>query len=81
MWVDAVHALTALGLAVADRHRARAGLTDAAMAALWAAAGHHDLAPSSATPPDRRTVRDQLAVLVLSHVPAGPGLLSRAGNR
>ena len=81
VWVDWVHALTALGLAAVDRHRARAGLTDAAMAALWAAAGNHDLGQGSATPRDRRTLRDQLAILVLSHVPAGPALLSRAGDR
>lgn len=81
VWVDAVHALTALGLAAVDRHRARAGLTDAAMAGLWAAMGNRDLAPGSSTPRDQRTVRDRLAILVLSHVPAGPALLSRAGDR
>src|SRR5581483_5459706 len=44
VWVDAVHALTALGLSAVDRARARGGLTDAAVAGVWAAAGYRDLA-------------------------------------
>ena len=36
-WVDTVHALTALALAVSDRDRGR--LTDSAVAGLWATAG------------------------------------------
>ncbi|MCV7071669.1 hypothetical protein MJO55_27140 [Mycolicibacterium rufum] len=41
--VDAVHAVTALLLAAVDRRRARAGCTDAAIAAGWAALGWRDL--------------------------------------
>jgi hypothetical protein len=81
VWVDVVHALSALGLALVDRHRARAGLTDAVVAALWAAAGHHDLGRATATPSAQRSVRDRLAILVLSHAPAGRALLRRAGDR
>jgi len=36
VWVDAVHAMTALGLAVTDRCRARAGLIDTVVAGVWA---------------------------------------------
>ena len=81
VWVDAVHALTALGLALVDRRRARAGLTDAAVAALWATAGNHDLGGATQTPSSRRSVRDRLAVLVLSHVPVGRALLRKGGYR
>ena len=42
--VDAIHAATAVGLAAADPHRARAALADALVAAGWAAAGARDLA-------------------------------------
>ncbi|MGQ7297096.1 hypothetical protein [Quadrisphaera sp. KR29] len=34
-WLDAVHALSALGLAAADRRRARLALLDAAIASTW----------------------------------------------
>lgn len=41
--VDAVHSVTALALAGADRDRGRPGLLDAAVAASWAIAGYCDL--------------------------------------
>jgi hypothetical protein len=81
VWVDTVHALTALGLAVVDRDRARAGLTDAAVAGLWALAGNHDLARAGPTPAARQRVRERLALLVLSRVPGGHSLLARQGHR
>lgn len=74
-WVDSVHALTAIGLAVADHHRARAGLVDAAVATVWAAAGYRDLRSAAATPPEHQRVRDKLAVAVLARVPTGRYLL------
>ncbi|APE15844.1 hypothetical protein BOH72_12065 [Mycobacterium sp. WY10] len=77
VWVDAVHAMTALGLAVVDRARARAGLTDVAAAIVWAGAGYHDLSQRSATPPSHQRVRDRLARIVLNVVPGGDSLLSR----
>ena len=71
VWVDTVHALTALGLALVDGDRARAGLTDTAIAGLWATAGYRDLTRGRATPPAHQRRRDQLAVLVLTHAPGG----------
>ena len=71
VWVDTVHALTALGFALVDRARARAGLTDTAIAGLWATAGYHDLTRGGATAPTHQRRRDQLAVLVLAHAPGG----------
>lgn len=41
-WVDGAHSLTALALALVDRSRARAALTDAAVAAAWALASRRD---------------------------------------
>ncbi|MFZ0832961.1 MAG: hypothetical protein WAM92_07730 [Mycobacterium sp.] len=75
VWVDGVHALTALGLAAVDRSRARAGLTDTAVAAIWAGAGYRDLAQRTATPPGHQRRRDRLARLVLGVVPGGRFLL------
>lgn len=45
--VDALHATTAVGLAVVDRDRARAGLLDAGLATAWALAGLRDLRATS----------------------------------
>jgi hypothetical protein len=71
VWVDAVHALTALGLALVDNRRARAGLTDTAIAGVWAAVGYHDLTCGLATRPAHERRRDRLAVIVLTHAPGG----------
>jgi hypothetical protein len=78
VWVDAAHAATALGLAVADRQRARAGLTDAAVAALWAALGYRDLVTARSAPPSHQRRRDEMARVVLGLVPGGNRLLSRS---
>jgi hypothetical protein len=78
VWVDAVHALTALGLAVADRSRARAGLTDAAVAGAWAALGYRDLTEGLIPPADHERRRDRLARTVLSIAPGGGPLVRRA---
>ena len=77
VWVDAVHAITALGLAVLDRPRARAGMTDTAVASLWAGAGYRDLTVAGSTPPTHQRRRDRLARIVLGIVPGGGPLLSR----
>lgn len=58
VWIDAVHSVTALALARADRDRVRPGLIDAAVAASWAIAGHWDLARHKHT---ERHVREQAA--------------------
>lgn len=81
VWVDAVHAMTALGLAVLDRSRARAGLTDTAIAGLWAIFGYRDLASAPPTPPAHQRRRDQLARIVLGAVPVGAPLLRRVAER
>jgi len=78
IWVDSVHALSAVGLALADRSRARAGLTDAAVAAAWAALGYRDLNEARATPPRHDQRRNQLAREVLRFAPGGKFLLRRA---
>lgn len=41
-WVDGLHCLTALGLALVDRRRARAALVDAAIAASFGLASRRD---------------------------------------
>lgn len=78
VWVDAIHALTALGLAATDRSRARAGLIDAAMAGAWTALGYRDLGRATAVPGDWGRLRDRLARNVLAKVPGGAVLLRRA---
>ncbi|MCG7593768.1 hypothetical protein ACXYX3_08085 [Mycobacterium sp. C3-094] len=75
VWVDGVHAATALVLAIVDRRRARLGVTDAAVAAAWGGAGWRDLGGRVSVHDDR--LRDRLAQTVLRHVPAGPALLQR----
>ncbi len=77
VWVDTVHALTACTLALSVRRRARAGYTDAAIAGVWAAAGYHELGRGRATPRAHQRRRDQLADLVLDHVPGGHLLRDR----
>ena len=77
VWVDTVHAMTAFGLAVLDRSRARAGLTDTAIAGMWAILGYRDLASAQPTPPAHQRRRDQLARIVLGAVPVGARLLQR----
>ena len=77
VWVDGVHAATAVGLAVVDRQRARAGLTDAVIAGAYAVLGYRDLLTTGATPSSHQRRRDELARAVLGLVPGGSGLLSR----
>jgi hypothetical protein len=74
--VDAVHALSAAGLALAGRSRARAGLTDTAVATAWAVLGYRDLRRAGACPPGHDRRRDQLARIALRFAPGG-GLLLR----
>jgi len=78
VWVDTIHALTAAALALADRSRARAGLIDMGVAAVWAGAGYRDLRADVATPPAHDRRRDRLARLVLRHAPGGAPLLHLA---
>lgn len=78
VWVDAVHALTALALAGSDHSRVRTGLADAAVATTWAGTGYRDLVAATATPPTQRRRRDHLARIMLSMIPGGDPLMRRA---
>ncbi len=55
-WVDGIHALTSLALAVVDRRRRRLGLLDAAVAASWGLASRRaalQVPPSAGRPVER----------------------------
>ncbi len=78
VWVDGAHAATAVALAAADRSRARAALTDAAVATAWALAGARDLRRGPVPPPAHDRRRDALARQVLRLVPGGTPLLRQA---
>ena len=78
VWVDSVHSLTALGLAVLDRRRARPAITDAVIAAIWALFGLHDLKSANTPPPEHARRRDRLAELILPRLPGGRRLWADA---
>jgi hypothetical protein len=78
VWVDCAHATTALALAAVDRSRARGGLTDAGVAAVWAAAGYHDLNTGAVPSPRHDRRRDAMARWVLGMVPGGSILMRRS---
>jgi hypothetical protein len=80
VWVDSVHSLTAIALAFSDRRRARAGYTDAAIAGVWAAAGYHELGRARATSSGHQRIRDELADIVLGHVPGGRRLRQKVNE-
>lgn len=77
VWVDTVHALSAVALALADRSRARAGVTDAAVAGLWAVLGYRDIGTRPAPPAAHERRRDRLARTVLSIAPGGRPLMQQ----
>lgn len=81
VWVDVAHAGTAVALAAADRSRARAGITDGAIAGTFAGLGYHDLTTSGLHTLSHDRRRDSLARLVLRRVPARPRLLRAAPGR
>ena len=78
VWVDGVHALTAFGLALADRRRARIGVADGLIAALWASLGLHNLHTGTTPPPAHARHRDQLARKVIGALPGGSRLMAVA---
>ncbi len=80
VWVDAVHGLTALGLAAVSPSRTGVGLGDAAAALGWALAGYHDLVNPRSIVPGHTRRRDSLARAVLEAVPGGRGLAERAAH-
>lgn len=77
VWVDAAHAVTAVAFSLSDRTRWRAGVTDAVIAAVWAALGYRDLVHGRGTRPGHDRRRDAAARFVLHHVPGGAPLLRR----
>lgn len=77
VWVDTVHSATALVLAAVDRRRARGGVTDAVVAASWAALGWRHLRAGNARTDGVRG-RDRLARTVVGALPGGRGLMARA---
>ncbi len=80
VWVDTTHAASAVGLAVLDPNRRRAGLVDAGVAGAWALAGYRDLSSGRAPGHTRQRRRDVLARGVLRHAPGGAALLRAAGR-
>jgi hypothetical protein len=81
VWVDVVHSLTAVGLAVADPARSWAAGTDAVVAGTWAALGERDLKHPSNPPVTDQRWRDAAARWVLAHVPLGSRLLRSGSSR
>jgi hypothetical protein len=77
VWVDAVHSLTAFGLAAADRRRAHVGVADGLVAALWAGLGWHYLHTGSTSPIANAPRRDRLARTVIGALPGGRGLMAQ----
>lgn len=73
-WVDAVHALTAVGFAVVDRSRARLSLVDAVIATAWSQAARHDVATARPrlTNGGRLVWTERLARAVLPLLPFAP---------
>lgn len=80
VWVDAVHALSALALAAVSPSRTAAGLADAVAATGWAVAGYHDLVTPRSVVPGHTRRRDALARRVLGLVPGGAPLARRAAR-
>ena len=78
VWVDRVHAVTALVLATLDGRRSRGAVVDAGVAAVWAVIGRHDLSTGNSPSRDHDRHRDRLATLLLPHLPGGPSLLRAA---
>jgi hypothetical protein len=80
VWVDSVHAASAVGLAVVDKSRVRAGLTDAVVAGAWASFGYRDLHGGAFSAPSREQTRSALARRVLGWVPGGSLLSPKIGH-
>lgn len=77
VWVDTAHAITGGGLAVMDRSRARAAVTDMAVAGAWAILGYRDLVSDRLILDGQEHGRDRRARRLLSHLPLGDLLLVR----
>jgi hypothetical protein len=73
VWVDTVHAATAIALAAGDRRYSKPAAVDAVIAAIWAAVGFHDLNARQEDTGERR--RSELASYLLAKLPGGSYLL------
>jgi hypothetical protein len=80
VWVDAVHSVTAFGLAAVDPDRAIAVIADGTVAAAWALFGLRDLKFGPVPPPEHDRRRDLLARVILPVLPGGNCLLARANE-
>jgi hypothetical protein len=78
VWVDLVHSLTALGLAVTDHRHVRAALADSVVAAVWCAAGCFDLCTGRFPTDGDVGIRDRLSRSVLNRLPGGRILMKQA---
>lgn len=78
VWVDAVHSLTAFGLAAVDRRRGRVGVIDGTVAAVWAGLGWHHLHANKTRPFADVPRRDRLARTVIGALPGGGALMAEA---
>lgn len=78
VWVDTVHSMTAVGLAVADGSRVRVGVVDAVVAGLWAVLGAYDLRTGKVPPSDQARVRNRLARGVIGALPGGRLVMDQA---
>lgn len=77
IWVDTVHSLTAFGLAAVDRSRARGGIVDGVVAALWGGLALRHLHQGKARTAGVRG-RDRLARAIVGSLPGGRGLMAEA---
>ena len=77
IWVDTVHSITAFGLAAVDRRRARGGIVDGMVAALWGGVALRHLYTGNARTTTVRG-RDRLARTVVGALPGGHRLMARA---
>jgi hypothetical protein len=80
IWVDAMHSMTAFGLAALDRRRVRGGVIDGLVAGLWGGlAVRHLYGPHTG---NARTGslrgRDRLARTVIGALPGGHRLMAQA---
>lgn len=77
IWVDAVHSLTAFGLAAVDRRRARGGIVDGIVAAAWAGLALRHLHTGNVRTTSVRG-RDRFSRAVVGALPGGRRLMARA---
>ncbi len=80
VWVDFVHSVTALGLAITDHRYIRAAMADTVVAAVWSAAGLCDLHIGNVPSASHARLRDRLARSVFGVLPGGRLLMNKASK-